>query len=112
MPTAITDANRIRRIQEKGQRVRSEVNGLTAEVEGALGDLERVLREQLDRRPYTTLSAATGLGYVLGGGVPVAFTRLLLGVGGRLAFVMAAQRLRDALVESAGAGTTEKTEEE
>ena len=77
----------------RAQRVRHEVSGLTAEVEGALGDLERVVREQLERRPYATLAAASGLGYVLGGGVPVALSRMLFGMGGRLAFVMMAQRL-------------------
>ena len=102
MPTAISDGNRIERIQQKGQRVRREVSGLTAEVEGALGDLERVVREQLEQRPYATLGAASGLGYVLGGGVPVALTRMLFGMGGRLAFVMVAQRLRDGFASSGG----------
>jgi len=95
MPSAITDRNRIERIQNKGQRVREEVSGLTAELEDAFGDLERVVREQLEQRPYATLAAASGLGYVLGGGVPIALSRVLFGMGGRLAFVMLAQRLRD-----------------
>ena len=100
MPSAISDESRIERIQQKGQRVRREVRGLTAEVEGALGDLERMIRDQLVHRPYVTLTAASGLGYVLGGGVPVALSRMMVGMGGRLAFVMMAQRLRDGLVSS------------
>lgn len=94
MPTPITK-ERVQRIQQKGQRVRRDVGDLTSEVEGALGDLETVIREQLTQRPYTTLAAAAGLGYVLGGGIPVAFSRMMFGVGGRLAFVMLAQQLRE-----------------
>ena len=96
MPSAIRDnSGRIERIQSKGQRVRQEVSGLTAELEGAFGDLERVVRTQLDERPYTTLAAASGLGYVLGGGIPVTMSRMLFGMGGRLALLMLAQRVRD-----------------
>lgn len=95
MPSAIRDSGRIERIQSKGQRVRQEVSGLTAELEGALADLERVVRAQLEARPYATLAAASGVGYVLGGGVPVALSRIVLGMGGRLALLMLAQRVRD-----------------
>jgi hypothetical protein len=95
MPSAIRDGSRIERLQSKGQRVRQEVSGLTAEVEEALGDLDRTLREQLDRRPYATLAAASGLGYVLGGGVPIALSRMVFGMGGRLAMLMLAERVRD-----------------
>lgn len=36
-------------------------------------------------QPYATLTVAAGVGYVLGGGVPTAALRMLMGVGGRLA---------------------------
>jgi hypothetical protein len=94
MATPITK-ERVQRIQQKGQQVRREVGDLTTEVEGALGELETVIREQLTQRPYTTLAAATGLGYVLGGGIPVVLTRMMFGLGGRLAFVMLAQQFRE-----------------
>jgi len=100
MPSAIRDGSRIERLQFKGQRVRQEVTGFTAEIEEALGDLERVVRDQLGKRPYTTLGAASGLGYVLGGGVPVALGRMLFAMGGRLAFVMMAQRLREGFADA------------
>ena len=101
MPSAIGDGGRIERIQQKSQRVRREVGGLTAELEGALADLERFVRDQLERRPYATLGAASGLGYVLGGGVPVALSRMAFGMGGRLAILMMAQRLRDGFLSAA-----------
>jgi hypothetical protein len=100
MPSAIRDGSRIERIQSKGHRVRQEVSGFTEELEGALGDLERVVRDQLAKRPYATLGAASSLGYVLGGGVPVALGRMLFAFGGRLAFVMMAQRLREGFAEA------------
>ena len=100
MPSPVRDGSRIERLQFKGQRVRQEVNGYTAEIEDALGDLERVVRDQLVKRPYATLGAASGLGYVLGGGVPVALGRMLFAMGGRIAFVMMAQRLREGFAEA------------
>jgi hypothetical protein len=112
MATPITDGNRLERLQQKSASVRREVSGLTSEVEGALTDLERVVREQLDRRPYATLGAATGLGYLLGGGVPVALSRLLFGLGGRMAFVMMAQKLAAGLAETDTAGAQGQKERE
>lgn len=98
MATPLRDTGRLERIQSKGQRVRQEVNGLTAELEGALGDVEQFVREQLERRPYTTLAAASGVGWVLGGGILVVLSRVLFGMGGRLALLMVAERLRAGLV--------------
>jgi len=97
MATAIGEGNRIERLQQRGARVRRGVSGLTSEVEGALGDFERTVREQLATRPYATLGAATGLGYLLGGGLPGGLGRLLFGMGGRMAFVMMAQKLTGGL---------------
>lgn len=109
MPTNIAEGSRIQRLQKKSAAVRRDVSGLTAEVEEALGDLERQVREQLEARPYATLAAATGVGYVLGGGVPVMLSRMLFGVGGRLAFVLLANRLRDNLASASS--TTEQSKE-
>ena len=112
MPSTIASGNRIDRIQQKSERVRREVSGLTAEVEGALGDLERIVRDQLERRPYATLTAASGVGYVLGGGVPVALGRMLFGMGGRLAFVMLAQRLREGVLAAVAPNNEQEKDEE
>jgi len=108
MATPLRDTGRIERIQSKGQRVRQEVSGLTAELEGALGDFERVVREQLDRRPYATLAAASSVGWVLGGGIPVALSRIMFGMGGRLALLVLADRFRTGLVPSETNSSQEK----
>jgi len=68
------------------QRVREDVVALAGAVRQATHGWEAVLRDRLERRPYATLALAAGIGYVLGGGLPTSLTRLLLGVGGRIAF--------------------------
>jgi hypothetical protein len=108
--------NRITRLQNQGARVREDIHGLTAELEGVLGDFEKTVRTQLAERPYATLAAAGGLGWVLGGGVPTALTRLLFGFGGRMAFVMLMQQLRENFTTAGaggvGAGGAAQTREE
>jgi hypothetical protein len=110
MATTASD-NRITRLQDQGKRVREDISGLTAELEGAFGDLEKTLRTQLAERPYATLAAATSLGWVLGGGVPTALTRLLFGFGGRMAFVMLMQQLREGFTTEGGRAAQPHTQE-
>jgi len=47
--------------------------------------LEASVRESLRRSPYATLAVLAGVGYLLGGGLPVMLTRGVLGIGGRMA---------------------------
>lgn len=110
MATGMNEGNRIERLQQRSARVRREVSGLTGEVEGALSDFERTVREQLEARPYATLGAATGLGYLLGGGLPIGLGRLLFSMGGRLAFVMMAQRLTGGLAATDAASPQKERE--
>ena len=110
MATPISEGNRMERLQQRSARVRREVSGLSSEVEGALTDLERVVREQLEQRPYATLGAATGLGYVLGGGFPTTLSRVLFGLGGRLAFVMMAQKLTAGFADAGSANSQNERE--
>ena len=79
----------------ESQRLRSDVAALAGAVRHVTHGWEEVLRDRLDRRPYSTLAAAAGIGYVLGGGLPTAFLRVLLGVGGRIAFERALNRFAD-----------------
>lgn len=44
-------------------------------------------------RPYVAIGTAAGLGFVLGGGLTLALTRRLLGLGGRLAVSVAMRRV-------------------
>ena len=69
--------------EEAGERTQSDVfrDGMKVVRE----ELASSLRDQLERRPYVTLGAAAGIGYVLGGGVPKFVVRLAAGIGLRFA---------------------------
>ncbi len=84
---------RTAQIFERGREVWQDARGLASTVEEAFDEIQEYLREQVDARPYVALSAAAGVGYVLGGGLPSRVTRLLVGWGSRLALTMAVQRL-------------------
>jgi hypothetical protein len=58
-----------------------------------------LLCRRLERTPYATLAVAAGVGYVLGGGVPSAVVRTLIGVGGRIAVEHAIARLGTATAD-------------
>jgi hypothetical protein len=55
-------------------------------------DLERYLTDRVRQRPYSTLGAAAGIGYVLGGGLRSPLTATLVVMGARF---FAEQLLRE-----------------
>ena len=71
----------------------NDARGLASTVEEAFDEIQDYLREQLEQRPYATLAAASGIGYILGGGLPSRLTGLLFGWGTRVALTMAVQQL-------------------
>jgi surfactin synthase thioesterase subunit len=74
-----------------GRRVRRDAEALAAHIQEAAGQIENQVAENMAERPWTTLAVAAGAGFVLGGGLATRITRLLLGLGGRLAFAMLMQ---------------------
>lgn len=54
-------------------------------VEKGSGEILRIIREQLDERPYATLGAGLAAGFVLGGGLTLKLTTSLVAVAGRMA---------------------------
>jgi ElaB/YqjD/DUF883 family membrane-anchored ribosome-binding protein len=82
-----------RSIGDHGRRIHHDVATLTAEVRSTTADLERYLTEQVRRRPYSTLGVATGIGYVLGGGLRSRLTLVLLGSATRLAAALAVREI-------------------
>ena len=93
-----------RELVERSERVREDLSALAGAVRDVSRGWQALLRERLERRPYATLAVAAGVGYVLGGGVPTALVRALVGIGGRLAVEHAIARL-------AGPGNTPDTNE-
>ena len=75
----------VRELVEESGRVREELIALTGAALHLAGGCGSLLRDRLERQPYATLAVAAGVGYVLGGGLPTAVVRVLIGVGGRLA---------------------------
>ena len=84
-----------RELREQTERVREDLAEFSEAARRTMSSWEKVLREQLTRRPYAVLGAAAGVGYVLGGGVPPLVVRALLGAAGRVA-------LENALLSLAG----------
>ena len=84
-----------RELLAEGQRLREDVTALAGTLRQVTHGWQSVLRERLEQRPYVTLAAAAGVGYVLGGGLPTSLLRVLLGVGGRIAFERALTRVAD-----------------
>lgn len=83
------------RLGQKLERAGSGLLGL-ASAETAL-ELQEALdvHGRVQSRPYATVAAAAGLGYVLGGGLFSGPTRGLLGVGLKVtAVALAAEQLR------------------
>jgi hypothetical protein len=74
----------LRSIGGHARRIGHDAAALAAEVEDTSADLERFLTAGVRRRPYTTLGAAAGLGYVLGGGLRSPLTIMLLGTAARI----------------------------
>lgn len=58
-------------------------------LEGAVADVRARVDSQVARSPYTTLAAALGVGYVVGGGLFTPFTGRLLGGAFKLALRVA-----------------------
>lgn len=54
-------------------------------VERSSGEAVRFVREQLHQRPYATLGAGFAAGFVLGGGLTLRLTGMLVAVAGRVA---------------------------
>jgi hypothetical protein len=75
----------VRELVEESEHVREEVVALAGAALHIASGWRSLLSDRLERQPYATLAVAAGVGYVLGGGLPTALVRVLIGVGGRLA---------------------------
>jgi len=76
-----------------GRRIQEDASRLAAHVQDVGSEMEGVLAGQVRERPYTTLAAAAGVGYVLGGGLGSRLTLLAFGMATRLAMAMIAREL-------------------
>ena len=86
------DASRTARLQRHGRRVRQDAGALVSGMEQAVSEIGSFLCEQMERRPYVALAAASGVGYVTGGGIPSRLTRVIIDMGARVAIAFVVQR--------------------
>jgi len=93
---------RARDLWEQGRRVERDLEDLRDAIRQTVTTGQNLVRSRLRDQPYATLLAAAGVGYVLGGGLPRIPVRLLLGLGGRLAYGALMTQLLHALADNSG----------
>jgi len=64
------------RIRAYGREAREEGQAFLQATQGVVNEVDSLVREQLEARPYLTLGAALGFGVFLGGGLPFGVVRL------------------------------------
>jgi len=67
--------------------------------------VDGVLQKQVQERPYTTLAAAAGVGFVLGGGLRTSFGQLLVRMSVRAFGPPLVNTVLHGVLERAGVGT-------
>jgi hypothetical protein len=73
------------RLLDRGRQVEHDAQSFVTGVEELISDVEKLLRERLDQRPYETLAFAAGAGFIVGGGLTVRMIATLVSIGGRMA---------------------------
>ncbi len=78
--------DRTEHFRKEGKHIREDARELATDLGELMEETECFIRDQAIHRPYVTLGAAFGIGYVLGGGLPKWLVRSLVAVGGKVAF--------------------------
>jgi hypothetical protein len=90
-PRSLTE--HARRIRQDSSTLASDVTALASEVRGTTSSvMERTVLDQMRNQPLRTLGMAAGVGYLLGGGIPLRLTGLLFGTATRVAAGLALLR--------------------
>jgi hypothetical protein len=76
--------NGSRQIVEAGKQVAQDAETLGGSVNVLVDRARESVTGFMVERPYVTVAAAVGIGYLLAGGFASRLTRLALGIGGRL----------------------------
>jgi hypothetical protein len=80
----------------------SDVNALVDALEDMVNEAGQMMQHQVEHRPYTTVAAAVGVGFVLGGGLATRLTRTLVSIAGRLALAVTAREISRRFGSSTG----------
>lgn len=92
-------------ILERGQAIREEASSLLRTITETKDEVELMLLEQLEQRPYLTLAAAAGAGYLLGKTIPLRLARMLFDTATKIAL---ASILQGAVAQAGGARPQEE----
>ena len=87
-------------VGRRAAAVSQDVGRLNEDLSALAEETTAFLRHQLTRRPYLTLGAAAGLGYVLGGGIPRWMVRAALGLAVKTAVAAVVQEAAAGLFEA------------
>ena len=82
---------------------------LISNVQSVVGIAQSAMREQMQARPYLTMGAAAGVGYVLAGGLASTLTRQLMKMGTKAATTYAAALLMQKVKEAAAQSATDES---
>ena len=85
---------------DHGRQIQHDAEVLAATVREATGGVQRYLATQAEQRPFSTVSVAAGVGYVLGGGLSSRLAVLLLGAATRIAAALVARELSSRIVQN------------
>ncbi len=100
----------VARLYERGRRARTNFEDLGSSLRETILELRQTLRDDFERHPYATFAAGFATGYVMGGGLPARFTRLMFDLGTRIAVARVAQQFSrgafDSNADSAVMGTS------
>jgi ElaB/YqjD/DUF883 family membrane-anchored ribosome-binding protein len=104
-------SGRLVALAEESERIWEDLARLILAAQRAGGEVQAVVEEALEKRPYVTIATAAATGYVLGGGLPYWATRWMMGTAGRITTMVLIQRLmaaadgsREPSAEAADAG--------
>src|SRR6266446_5027481 len=81
------------RLWSNTRQVSSDANALVGALEEMASEVEALVQEQIDERPYMTLAAAAAVGFVVGGGLATRMTKALGGIASRVAIAVAAREI-------------------
>jgi ElaB/YqjD/DUF883 family membrane-anchored ribosome-binding protein len=111
-PNASTNASTVATQELLRQSIEAKDNAmkLLTSVQNVVGIAESAVREQMQARPYMTMGAAAGVGYVLAGGLASSVSRHLVRAGTKAAtaFVIGVvlKKVKDAAEDAADIAQT------
>jgi pilus assembly protein TadC len=95
------------RLWRSTRQAGSDANALVDALENMANEAGEMMQQQVDHHPYTTVAAAVGVGFVLGGGLATRVTRTLVGIAGRLALAVTAREISRRLGSSESIARTD-----